>query len=757
VDQRLTPGDAALVRQVIAATYLSASDKDPRLGEIVLEPHQLDAVAQLLELLRREGGAVLADATGMGKTFVALAVSRAVGRTIVVAPAALREMWRESLRRSGLRARVESYESLSRGAPTIDEQPHLLVLDEGHHARNPASLRYVRLADLAWGSHVLILSATPLHNRRRDLRALLALFAGSRANDMSDDEVRRYIVRRTGEALTNAAMPSIDRPAWLDVPRDPETLCAIENIPPAVPAADGAPAHALMILGLIRAWSSSEAALRATLKRRLRRIASYFAALDVGRLPVRRELDSWPVVDDAIQLGFPALFTGDATKSDIEHLRDGLVRHQAGVRSVLQAVDRSDGRLDRMRAAHLASIAVRHAVPVVAFSQFADTARSMFSATAGRGGVALVTGTGSRIASGTVSTEEIVRGFDVGAKHQAAMPLDLLVATDVLSEGLSLRRAGVIVHLDVPWTLARLEQRVGRLRRLGSPHRCIYVYAIGPPIASGELSRVLRALQRKARLTSSVVDDMESASSVPLFGSRLERATALIVRRGDAGSVQRLRQLLGGWVSASDPAGPHTRARAGLALLRKGIEHKLLAIGAGVSDRTADVSSAVESLGGPACAGGSGVSPHSIALLNAWIAQRRARDLVRPALDAPSMAHVGVLQALQEMIRSAPRAERTRLSERVETCRALVTGARGVGAELALQRLLRHGLQLDALEELLRSRRTVVSPSEESWRVLAVIESGADQRGIIAVIDESMHPGRRQSSTDHREPAAARG
>lgn len=756
MDQRLTVADPDLVRRFIATTYLAAPVVPATLGEILLEPHQLDAAGQILELLRLEGGAVLADATGMGKTFVALAVARALGRTVVVAPAALRDMWKEALRRTPVYARVESYESLSRVTPAMDERPDLIILDEAHHARNPASQRYARLADLAWGSRVLILSATPVHNRGRDVRALLALFIGSRAHDLSDEDVRRYIVRRTSESLTSKAMPSIERPVWLDVPRDPQTLCAIEAIPPAVPASDGSPAHALMILGLIRAWASSEAALCATLRRRLQRVSSYFAALDAGRRPARHELASWPMVDDAVQLGFPDMFAGETATIDQTTLREALVRHQAGVRAVLRLLDGADGMIDCVRADHLASIMERRSVPVVAFSQFADTARSIFSATARRGGVALVTGQGARVSSGPISTDEVVRGFDIGATHRAAMPLDLLVATDVLSEGLSLRRAGVIVHLDVPWTLARLEQRVGRLRRLGSPHRSIHVYAIGPPLESGELSRVLRALQRKARLTSSVVGLGDINASIPLLGDRLARATAQLAQRREAGAAEQVRTLLGEWLTGENGRSSPP-AHVALVLMRRGDVCKLLAIGPKVSDRMADIGAAIAALGGPAAVERAVVSERLLERVDAWTEEQRAHDLVRPALDAPSSAHIGVLQELQKLVQSTHRAERTRVAERVEACRALVVSARGVGAELAMQRLLHDGVELDALEELLHRRRAVTNASDASWRVVAAIESDANQPGVIAVIDGSMHPDLRRSSTDRPGHVAARG
>ena len=41
------------------------------------------------------------------------------------------------------------------------------------------------------------------------------------------------------------------------------------------------------------------------------------------------------------------------------------------------------------------------------------------------------------------------------------------------------------MHLDLPWTAARMEQRVGRVARMGSPHDAIYTYVVRPPESAG--------------------------------------------------------------------------------------------------------------------------------------------------------------------------------------------------------------------------------------------------------------------------------
>jgi len=85
----------------MAEAYLAAPAITAELGGIRLAPHQVDAASRLLALLGEWGGAVLADATGLGKTFVAIAVARVMGPALVIAPAALRNMWKESLTRAG--------------------------------------------------------------------------------------------------------------------------------------------------------------------------------------------------------------------------------------------------------------------------------------------------------------------------------------------------------------------------------------------------------------------------------------------------------------------------------------------------------------------------------------------------------------------------------------------------------------------------------------------------------------------------------
>ena len=54
--------------------------------------------------------------------------------------------------------------------------------------------------------------------------------------------------------------------------------------------------------------------------------------------------------------------------------------------------------------------------------------------------------------------------------------LRLLLGTDAASEGLNLQRLGTLINLDLPWNPTRLEQRKGRIQRIGQLRDKVFVY-----------------------------------------------------------------------------------------------------------------------------------------------------------------------------------------------------------------------------------------------------------------------------------------
>ena len=75
--------------------------------------------------------------------------------------------------------------------------------------------------------------------------------------------------------------------------------------------------------------------------------------------------------------------------------------------------------------------------------------------------------------------------------------LDILFATDVLSEGQNLQDCGLLVNFDLHWNPVRMIQRNGRINRLGSTHSNVYIYNIHPDVDLEEYLALVNRLERK--------------------------------------------------------------------------------------------------------------------------------------------------------------------------------------------------------------------------------------------------------------------
>src|ERR1041384_1329898 len=120
------------------------------------------------------------------------------------------------------------------------------------------------------------------------------------------------------------------------------------------------------------------------------------------------------------------------------------------------------------------------------FTDAQPTARYLLRRLSHRRGAAGVGHVG-RFASGDAPRQDVLRAFAPRAQGAAgpaaALQTDVLIATDLLSEGLNLQDAERVVHYDLPWSPARLAQRVGRIDRLGSSHGSIAAGTLSPPTA----------------------------------------------------------------------------------------------------------------------------------------------------------------------------------------------------------------------------------------------------------------------------------
>ncbi|MGP6219869.1 helicase-related protein [Caldiplasma sukawensis] len=75
--------------------------------------------------------------------------------------------------------------------------------------------------------------------------------------------------------------------------------------------------------------------------------------------------------------------------------------------------------------------------------------------------------------------------------------IDIILSTDVLSEGQNLQTAKYLINYDLHWNPTRMIQRAGRIDRIGSPYKEIYVYNFFPEEELEELLKLVEILQSK--------------------------------------------------------------------------------------------------------------------------------------------------------------------------------------------------------------------------------------------------------------------
>lgn len=157
----------------------------------------------------------------------------------------------------------------------------------------------------------------------------------------------------------------------------------------------------------------------------------------------------------------------------------------------------------------------------IVFSGFADTITDVHAQISQRIADVAATQPGSPLAKFNGRIAEPILGQKTGASQQArakilanfvpatAGPLDgngkpkaqdkydLLFTTDVLAEGVNLQQAGRIINYDLPWNPMRLVQRHGRIDRIGSRHRDIYLSCFFPATQLDKLLKLEETIQRK--------------------------------------------------------------------------------------------------------------------------------------------------------------------------------------------------------------------------------------------------------------------
>ena len=517
------------------ATPSYDSLQSPLHAAFAILPFQLEpALAVVRGLAAR---ILIADEVGLGKTVQAgLVISeiltrRPDARVLVVAPAGLREQWQAELgERFGLGSTLLDSSAIARQA-VQHENPwsiHGVVVTSLDYVKRPEVVR--ALEGLIWD--VLVFDEAHALAGRSD-RATVASILAHRARTL----ILLTATPHSGDDEAFARLAAIgdfapSHPRTL-APSDPRTLAPSHQFPLLVfrrtrldvgltssrrttslrvrPTADESEMHTALMAYVRLVWahaSETTSAARLAMMVLMRRACSSASSL-ARSLDTRLRLlnDEGP---DLLQMPLPFAAADEDEEPAAELASPGLAdRHEE--RRWLEQLLRLAGLAERHESKlnALGRLLRRTPEPAIVFTEYRDTLRRLADHLRDVGPALLHGGMTSR------ERQVVLQQFVAGHAR-------LLLATDAASEGLNLHhRCRLVVNLELPWTPVRLEQRIGRVERLGQTKRVHAVHLLAAGTCEEESVAVLLA---RVRRVAGVLGDMRPGSLEADLNVRLNDA-----------------------------------------------------------------------------------------------------------------------------------------------------------------------------------------------------------------------------------------
>ncbi len=520
--ERLSAGevvDEAASRLVDAAAEVWARpsfDTFVSIGHLRFEPFDYQLQTAETVLRRMRGRAILADEVGLGKTIEAgLVLSelrlRGLARSVlVVCPPGLVAQWREELERKfGLATYLVG--SDRPGSPAIDSNPavaasippvsivslalarrsptrdrlvghhwDLVVVDEAHRVKSSstASSRLVR--DLR-SRHLLLLTATPVENRLSDLFNLASLVAPGVLGTAKQFRAR-HGADTTAAPRDLTALRARVGEVMIRHRRSQVALMLPRRLAETIAVAPAGPEAALYatVAERVRAEGRDAPPARAMALRSALRLAGSSPAAVFG---VAGKL-GWHDLTEQL----PALLSDSRLPAKSEALLRVLSRLGAGG---------PGSRAGPGSAASAGGAAVPSAATaekVLVFVAFRRTQEHLAGVLAGAG-------VPHALYHGTLTRREKEAAIEA---FRTDVPV--LVSTEAGGEGRNLQFCHQMVNFDLPWNPMEIEQRLGRLHRIGQEHDVTVVNLVAKETVE---ERVLSVLETKINLFELVVGELD--------------------------------------------------------------------------------------------------------------------------------------------------------------------------------------------------------------------------------------------------------
>ena len=500
-----------------------------------LYPYQVEGVA----FLAAAGRALLADDMGLGKTLQAIAATAVlrehdgVRRALVICPASLKHQWAREVRRfTGADAvaiegppaarlalyrrrapfTVVNYEVVLRDADLIRSElaPDLLVLDEAQRIKNwrTKTATAVKSIDTPFA---FVLTGTPLENRLEDLYSLMQVVDPTVLGPLWRYLLDFHVTDEGGRVLGYRNLAELRRRLAPVMLRRDRSLVR-DQLPERI-----------------------DSRLDVAMDRRQRDLhdEAMATAARLAQIAAKRPL----------------------TPSEEHRLMAALqtARMACNAAGLVDGDTVGSPKLTEL-ATLLEELCVDGGRKAVVFSQWERMTR-MAEEVARKLGLGVV-----RLHGGVPSA----RRGDLIDRFREDPSVQVFLSTDAGGVGLNLQTADVLINLDLPWNPAVLEQRIGRVHRLGQRNA---VQAVLIVAADSYEERIAGLIAAKRELFLNVVDEAASEDVVGVSKKMVEMALGTLTQDGEEHDEAAGEALA---VEATDGAPAETAAAAAAAAETQG-------------------------------------------------------------------------------------------------------------------------------------------------------------------------------------------
>jgi SNF2 family DNA or RNA helicase len=466
----------------------------PLVRDMELLEHQVRTAKTVLQRFR--GKALLCDEVGLGKTieagliFSELRLRGLVRSALVLTPPSLIEQWQGEMRRKfsiglvshdspGFKERGAAawneHDLIIASLHTAKREPHrsaiagrtwdLIIVDEAHHLRNRNTLSWQLVSELR-KQYALLLTATPVQNNLEELFNLVTLLEPGLLRTAKQFS-REFVDRR--DKLTPRNLDELHRLLAEVMVRNRRSTVGLQ---------------------FTRRWARTDRVAATAAEREL-----YDSVAGFVRRHLRTGKQKGPITRMALlSLQMALGSSSHAAAGTLERLAQ-TPKLESADKKLLEDLALAAASLgDSSKVDRLLQLLQEYPDKMVIFTQFRATQELLQQRLEQAGhSVAVFHGGLSRLAK-----ESAINAF--------RGPARLLIATEAGSEGRNLQFAHAVCNFDLPWNPMRIEQRIGRLSRIGQTQD-IHVYNL---VASGTVEEaVLHLLEAKLNLFELVIGEVD--------------------------------------------------------------------------------------------------------------------------------------------------------------------------------------------------------------------------------------------------------